>query len=38
VFAFVRIAGGTQQALIDLVAYGYVMFALGTSGPAFRRE
>jgi hypothetical protein len=37
VFAIARIVDGTEQALIDVVAYGYALFALGTSGPAFRR-
>jgi len=37
VFALVRLAGGTKEAALDLVAYGYVLFALGTNGPAFRR-
>ena len=37
VFGVVRIVDGTEQALIDLIAYGYVLFTLATSGDAFRR-
>jgi drug/metabolite transporter (DMT)-like permease len=38
VFALARIVDGTEQAVIDLAAYGYVLFALTTSKDAFQRR
>jgi hypothetical protein len=37
VFGLVRLIDGTGIALLDLVAYAFVVWALATSGDAFRR-
>ena len=37
VFAIVRLLDGTGVALLDLAAYAFVIWALATSGEAFRR-
>jgi len=37
VFGLVRLIDGTGIALLDLIAYAFVIWALATSGSAFRR-